>query len=179
MIIQHHDEVRDAVGDLAALVWGHVVSEPIIRDASVDSEALITGFGARGVWEPQSMALFNIHVVDTDARSCLSHSPSAVLALAEAEKKRKYYDSCTEHHAIFTPLCFLVDGLMGDQAACFLKHLGSSLSMTWQRHYSEVISWLWTRLAFALVRATNVCVRGSRTKWRSLGLEDGAAVPFD
>ena len=35
------------------------------------------------------------------------------------------------------------------------------------------------RLAFALVRATNVCVRGSRTKSRSLGLEDGAAVPFD
>ena len=32
--------------------------------------------------------------------------------------------------------------------------------------------------AFALVRATNVCVRGSRTKWRSLGLEDGAAVPI-
>ena len=24
-----------------------------------------------------------------------------------------------------------------------------------------------------------VIVRGSRTKWRSLGLEDGAAVPFD
>ena len=47
----------------------------------------------------------------------------------------------------------------------------------------EVIRWLRVRLAFALVRATNVCVRGStrgsRTKWRSLGLEDGAAVPFD
>ena len=68
---------------------------------------------------------------------------------------------------------------MGDEAACFLKHLGSSLSMTWECHYGEVIRWLQTRLAFALVRATNVCVRGSRTKWRPLGLEDGAAVPFE
>ena len=42
----------------------------------------------------------------------------------------------------------------------------------------EVIRWLRARLAFALVRATNVCIRGSRTKWQSLGLEDGAAVPI-
>ena len=48
------------------------------------------------------MALF----VDTDARSYLSHSPVAVLASAEAEKKRKYCDACTERRATFTPLCF-------------------------------------------------------------------------
>ena len=71
-----------------------------------------------------------------------------------------------------------VDGLVGDEAACFLKHLGRSLSVTWEHHYGEVIRWLQARLAFALVRATNVCIRGSRTKWRSLGLEDGAAVPI-
>ena len=77
MIIQRHNEVRDAVGDLAALVWGHVVSEPVVRDASVDGKALIADLGARGVWEPQAMALFDICVVDTDARSYLSHSPVA------------------------------------------------------------------------------------------------------
>ena len=101
-----------------------------------------------------------------------------MLASAEAEKKRKYCDACTEHRATFTPLCFSVDGLAGDEAACFLKHLGRSLAVTWERHYGEVIRWLRARLAFALVRATNVCIRGSRTKWRSLGLEDGAAVPI-
>ena len=125
------------------------------------------------------MALFSIHVVDTDARFYLSHSPSAVLATTEAEKKRKYCDACTERRATFTPLCFSVDGLVGDEAACFLKHLGRSLCMTWECHYGEVIRWLRAQLAFALVRATNVCVRGSRTTWCSLGLEDGAAVPFD
>ena len=108
----------------------------------------------------------------------MSHSPVAVLASAEAEKKRKYCDACTERRATFTPLCFSVDGLAGDEAACFLKHLGRSLAVTWERHYGEVIRWLRARLAFALVRATNVCIRGSRTKWRSLGLEDGAAVPI-
>ena len=85
LIIQRYNEVRDGVGDLAALVWVHVVSEPVVRDASVDGEALIADLGARGVWEPQAMALFDIRVVDTDTRSYLSHSPVAVLASAEAE----------------------------------------------------------------------------------------------
>ena len=101
-----------------------------------------------------------------------------VLALAEAEKKRKYCDACTERRATFTPLCSSVDGLAGDEDACFLKHLGRSLAVTWEGYYGEVIRWLQACLAFALVWATNVCIRGSRTKWRSLGLEDGAAVPI-
>ena len=101
LIIQRHNEVRDAVGDLAALVWDRVVSEPVVRDASVDGEALIADLGARGVWEPQAMALFHIRVVDTDAKSYLSHSSVAVLASAEAEKK--YCNACTVHHTTFTP----------------------------------------------------------------------------
>ena len=87
LIIQRHNEVGDAVGDLTTLVWGRVVSEPVVSYASVDGEALTADLGTRGVWEPQAMALFDIHVVDTDAKSCLSHSPVAVLASAEAEKK--------------------------------------------------------------------------------------------
>jgi len=54
----------------------------------------------------------------------------AVLDFAEAEKKRKYCDACTECHATFTPLCFLVDDLVGDEAACILKNLARSLYVT-------------------------------------------------
>ena len=90
------------------------------------------------------MALFDIRVVDTNAKSYLSHSPIAVLASAKTEKnsKRKYCDACTEHRATFTLLCFSVDGLVGDKAAYFLKHLGRSLSVAWECHYGEVIRWL-------------------------------------
>ena len=48
---------------------------------------LIDDLGVRGVWQSQSMALFDIRIVDTDAMSYLSHSPAAMLASAEAEKK--------------------------------------------------------------------------------------------
>ena len=68
-------------------MWGCILSEPVVRDASVHGQTLITDFGAIG-------ALFDIHVVDTDARSYQCHSSSAVLVLAEAEQNRKYYDAC-------------------------------------------------------------------------------------
>lgn len=42
LIIQHHNEVRNPVDDLVILVWGRVIFEPVVRDASVVSEALIT-----------------------------------------------------------------------------------------------------------------------------------------
>ena len=40
-------------------MWGHVVSEPVGRDVSVVGAAMIADLGARGVWEPQAMALFD------------------------------------------------------------------------------------------------------------------------
>ena len=32
--------------------------------------------------------------------------------------------------------------------------------------------------SFAILRAALLCVRGSRTKWRSLGIIDGASLPI-
>ena len=36
--------------------------------------------------------------------------------------------------------------------------------------------WIWTRLAFAILHATGLCVRGPRSNCRCLGLEDDAAI---
>ena len=121
MIIQHHNELRDAIGHLAALVWRHVHHEPIIQDSSNEHNALVADLGIRGVWQPQAEALFDICVIDTDAQSYQSHPPQTVLASAEAEIKRKYSTACTDRRASFTPLCFSVDGLLGCEADVFLK----------------------------------------------------------
>ena len=106
LIIQHHNELRDAIGDLAALVWRHVHREPIIQDSSNEHDALVADLGIHGVWQPQAEALFDICVIDTDAQSYQSHSPQSVLASAEAEKKHKYSIACSDHLASFTPLFF-------------------------------------------------------------------------
>ena len=69
MIIQRHNEICDAVDDLAALVWKHVHCEPVVWEASSEYDALVADLGICGVWEPQAEALFDICVIDTDAQS--------------------------------------------------------------------------------------------------------------
>ena len=41
-----------------------------------------------------------------------------------------------------------------------------------------VMGWVRARLSFAILRATLLCVHGSQTKWRSLGISDGASLPI-
>ena len=36
-------------------------------------------------------------------------------------------------------------------------------------------NWVRTKISFTLIRATNLCIRGSRTKWRGMSFEDGCA----
>ena len=69
LVTRRHNEVRDAFGDLTSLVWSPVVKEPVVRDGSAGADALIADLCVRGVWGPQTEALFDIRVVDTDARS--------------------------------------------------------------------------------------------------------------
>jgi hypothetical protein len=178
LIIQRHNEIRDAIGDLSNLVWNQVHREPVVRDAD-DSRAisaLVADLGIRGVWEAQTVALLDIRVVHTDARSYISRSVDSVLSSAETNKKQKYTAACEARRASFTPFITSVDGVLGREAASFMKHVTLKLANKWQRSIAEVTSWTRTRLLFATLRATTQCIRGSRTKWRSLGVEDGASI---
>ena len=177
LVSRRHNEIRDAIGDLASLVWGNVVREPVVCDKSTSSDgALVADLCVRGVWIPQSEALFDIRVVDTDAQSYRNRTPLAVLCSAECDKKRKYLQACLDRRATFTPLCVSVDGMMGHEAAMFLKRIADLLSAKWETDYGLVMGWIRTRLSFVILRATLLCNRGCRTKWRSLGLIDGASI---
>ena len=57
-----------------------------------DEPSLVADLGVRGVWQPQTQALFDIRVIDTDAPSHVhvNRSVAAILASAEAEKKKIY-----------------------------------------------------------------------------------------
>lgn len=59
------------------------------------SEMLVADLCDHGVWLPHTEALFDIHVVYTDALLYLHHTPSTVLFNAEVEKKNKYVDACS------------------------------------------------------------------------------------
>ena len=90
LVTQRHNEVGDALGDIAALTYKEVVRESLVREADENNgiPALVVDLGVRGVWQPQSEALFYLRVVVTDTQSSACRSMSAVLSAAEKEKKR-------------------------------------------------------------------------------------------
>ena len=71
-----------------------------------------------------------------------------------------------------------VDGLLGKEAEFFLYRMGNFLAAHWERPFGLVMGWIRARLSFAILRATLLCVRGSHTKWRCLGIIDGASLPL-
>ena len=178
LVIQRHNEIRDAFGDLAAFVWNQVRREPVVRepDSSCSSLVLVADLAVREVWSPQVDVLLDIHVTDTDTSSYVDQAPLAILRRAEAEKKDKYLKACEERRALFTRLCVTVDSMLGPEASRFVKHLSERLSYKWERNYSTVVSWVRTRITFAIIRASVLCLRGSRTKWQSMEMADGSPL---
>jgi hypothetical protein len=105
LVTQRHNEVHDVFSDLSSIAWGQVLKEPVVREANIPtkSPALVADLSVRGVWIPQSEALFDIRIVDTDARSYCDRSPIDVLSAAESEKKKIYQQACSDRRALFTP----------------------------------------------------------------------------
>ena len=120
LIIQRHNEVREALGDLASIAFRDVIREPIVRDADPvrGLPALVGDLGVRGLWAAQTEALFDIHVMDTDTQSYTSHTVDSVLLSAENETKNKYLDAVEARHASFTPFVTSIDGVLAREANC-------------------------------------------------------------
>ena len=179
LVILRHNEIRDCLGDLASQVWPQVIKEPIVNETTATSSdpGLRLDLGIRGVWQPQVEALFDVRVIDTDAPSHCHRAPNAILESSSLEKKRMYKKAVEDRRGTFTPFVLSVDGLLHKEASHFLKHMATALSSKWDKAFSITSSYVRSRLAFAGVRAVSLCLRGSRTKWRSgLGFEDGAPL---
>jgi len=68
--------------------------------------------------------------------------------------------------------------VLGPETEFFVKRLSDFLAAKWESPYGVVMGWVQARLSFAILWATLLCVCGSCTKWRSLGIVDGASLPF-
>ena len=104
-----------------------------------------------GVWTPQTKALFDMRVTDTDTLSYSNQSPMEVLQFAENEKK-KVLGACDERRGQVTPICYSVDRMFANKTQVFRSRVAERLMMKWERTYSEVMQWIRTRMSFAILR---------------------------
>ena len=102
-------------------------------------------------------------------------------AMIEREKKRKHLDACLDRRRHFTPFVVSCDGLLGKEAEAAIKQIASKLAVKWKRPYSHVCGHLKARMGITIVRATHMCLRGSRVPARLISnrrmhMEDGAGM---
>lgn len=117
----------------------------------------------RGFWQRQTDCIVDVRVSSVDTKTYRGMKPAKALELQEKEKKDKYAQSCIDQRRTFTPFVLSTDGLLGVEAKSFLKRLSFALAEKWNRPYSVVRGFVNTRISFAAVRATSLCIRGSRT----------------
>ena len=153
--------IMDALGDLASIPYKEVLREPVIREPNVQNNvpALVADLSVRGVWQSQTTTFFDVRVVDSDASSYVQRDVNAVLSSIEHFKKQKYSQAAECVHASFTPFVVTADGALGK---AFMRLLSEKIAATWHKSNSEVMGYVRARLMFAILRATNLCIRGSR-----------------
>ena len=116
----------------------------------------------RGLWSTGSDSIIDVRVTNVDCRTQRDKDPEKVLATHERAKKKKYLASCLEQRRSFIPFVVSADGLLGREASFLLQRLSALLAEKWDKPYSEVCGFVRARMSVAVVRATHLCLRGSR-----------------
>lgn len=171
-VIQRHNELRDLEAEMLDMVCYDVEVEPVLqvltgetleRGANIAPDARLD-IHARGVWERQRSAFFDVRVFHPNADSYRDLSPKQIYRQHENEKKRKYATRVLEiEQGTFTPLVFSTTGGMGEECQRFHRRLAELLASKKGEDYSATISWIRCKVSFAVLRTALLCLRGSRT----------------
>ena len=117
---------------------------------------------------------FNNNHNNNDVRVCHPNAESyqdltlqQIYRQHENEKKRMYASRVMEvKKATFTPLVFATTGGMAPECQIYHKQLAKLLSAKKDEDYSTTMSWIRTRISFAILRTSLLCLRGSRSMRR-------------
>ena len=59
------------------------------------------------------------------------------------------------------------NGGMGEECSWFLSQLANKLAAKQNETYNTVITWIRTKLSYEILQSAVLCVRGSRTPYKS------------
>ena len=111
---------------------------------------------ARGCWEPQRAAFFDVRVFHPNA-DCYRDKQLDQIYRNHENEKRHLYSRRTLDIEQGT-------GGMGKECLRFHSRLAQLLAVKKGESYSTTIRWIRARTSFALLRSALVCLRGSRSR---------------
>ena len=85
------------------------------------------------------------------------------------EKERLYNERVLKvDHGMFTPLVFSIYGSMRRECDTFYSRLSQLISSKRNLSKSITVNWIRTKVCFALLKCSLLCLRGSRTVCRKV-----------
>ena len=122
---------------------------------------------ARGFWEHQRSAFVDVRIWHPNAESYKDLEPQQIYRMHENEKKRLYSRRVLDiGHGTFTPLVFTTTGGMGKECLRYHSRLAERIAIKKGEQYAKTMSWIRSRISFALLRSALICLRGSRARRR-------------
>ena len=172
-IIQRHNDLRDLEAEMLRMVCNDVKVEPVLQE--VTGETLNHGANkapdarldihARGFWERQRSALFDVRLCQPNADSYRDLTPKQIYKKHENDKKRQYAQRVMEiEQGTFTTLVFMTTGGMADERVKYHSRLAELIAKKKGESYSSAISWIRAKVSFAIVRSAILWLRGSRSE---------------
>lgn len=170
--IQLHNELRVLEADLLRIVSSNVEVKPMLQQ--ITGETLNRGANrapdacldihARGFWERQRSAFFDVRVCHPNAESYREKTPEQIYRQHESEKKLQYANRVMEvEQETFTSLIFSTTGGMGTECKIYHKRLAELVSSKKGESYASTMLWIRAKVSFALIRSALLCLRGSRS----------------
>ncbi len=71
-------------------------------------------------------------------------------------KKDKYEEACLERRRDFTPMIYLVNGMADKHVRAAEKQIAVILAAKWTRQYSQMTSFVRTRMCLAIVQSNTL-----------------------
>ena len=174
-VIMRHNNIRDIFGSLVSEICNDVTIEPQLTHLSGETFALQStttdddarlDVSARGFWSRGARAFFDVRVFNPMARSYRSTPIETLYKRFEKEKKRKYNERVLQvEHGSFTPLVFSTLGGYGREADRAIKQLAERIALNQNANYNKTVTMIRMEIAFSIIKATALCIRGSRSKY--------------
>ena len=169
-VILRHNKIGDFEANLLQRLYNDVEIEPCLQPVEGEQVPGLVGDDskpdiiARSVWREGQNAYFDICVTNTNSATQKNVSIEKVLKKHELRKKRAYNRRIMEiEHGTFTPLIFALNGGVGIECSRFHNHIAERLSVKTNERYESILTWIRCKLSFMVLRASLLCIRGSRS----------------
>ena len=177
LFILLHNDIRDSFANLLNEICDDVEVDSCLQSlqgatfanstTTNDDDARLDIKGNVFVDSRFSRTFFDVKVFNPYAKSCPKCKPDSYKH-HKSIKKLKY----EQRIAIFCPLIFSFTGVAGPSASKAIQRLASRISDKKEESYSHVITYIRTKLSFALLRRSILCHRGARSMRRRPAVEE-------